>query len=258
MRNIWSQVSWLRTLLAGAVALLVGGALLFCGEVWDDKWYAQLLHDLGGVLIAAIALILIFEFWQKDALFREFFQHARSAEQLRAARISGFSSTFQDNVSWEDLFRRSTRLDLMIAYGATWRHTHRQRISGFLAKEGVKLGVMLPDPDSDAVLSELGRRFNMEGAQVRSKIEEAIAFFKEFRASFPQKVDIYLMTACPTHTFYRFDNEAILALYPHHRGRTGVPTFVVERGGEIYEFISAEWRGLAEDGVKTGMVKRLP
>ena len=116
---------------------------------------------------------------------------------------------------------------------------------------------MLPDPDNDAILNELGRRFHMEGAEVRSKIQEAIQFFKSFQVSFPQKVDIYLMATCPTHTFYRFDNEAILALYPHHRGRTGVPTFVVERGGELYEFIRAEWRGLSEEGVKAGIVKKL-
>ncbi|MBU0717454.1 MAG: hypothetical protein KJ749_04325 [Planctomycetes bacterium] len=214
--------------------------------------------SLGSVLIAAVALIVIFDFWQKDSLFRELFRHARSAEQLLAARISGFSSTFQDNVPWEELFSKSTRLDLMIAYGATWRNTHTQRIKSFLAKQGVRLGVMLPDPDNDAILNELGRRFSMGGAEVRSKIEEAIAFFTEFRVSFPQKVEIYLMGTCPTHTFYRFDNEAILALYPHHRGRTGVPTFVVERGGEIYEFIRAEWRGLADDGVKAGIVKKIP
>lgn len=257
MNNIWSQVSWLRTLLAAAAALLVGGVLLLCAAVWHGEWYAQLLHELGSVLIAAVVLVVIFDFWQKDALFQELFRNARSAEQLQAARITGFSSTFQDNVPWEDLFRRSTRLDLMIAYGATWRNTHSQRIKGFLTKQGAKLGVMLPDPDNDAVLGELGRRFNMEGAEVRSKIEEAIAFFKQFRASFPEKVDIYLMATCPTHTFYQFDNEAILALYPHHRGRTGVPTFVVERGGEIYEFIRAEWRGLSEEGVRDDIVRKL-
>ncbi len=258
MKNIWSQVSWLRTLLAAVAALLAGGILLFCADVWHGEWYAQLLHELGSVLIAAVALIVIFDFWQKDALFRELFKNARSAEQLHAARISGFSSTFQDNIPWEDLFRKSTRLDLMIAYGATWRHTHSQRIQSFLARQGARLAVMLPDPDNDAVRNELSRRFQLEGDDVRNKIQEAIQFFKSLRVSSPQKVDIYLMAICPTHTFYRFDNEAVLALYPHHRARTGVPTFVVERGGGIYEFIRAEWHGLAEDGVKAGIVKKLP
>lgn len=258
MRNIWSQISWLRTLLAGAAALIVGGVLLLCAHAWHATWYAQILHELGSVLIATVALLAIFDFWQKDALFRELFRHARSAEQLRAARISGFSSAFQDNVPWEDLFAKTKCLELMVAYGATWRNTHSQRLNHFLSNEGTNLRVILPDPENSDVVKELARRFSKDTASIRSKVQEAIEFFKSLRESFPHKVGIYLMASCPTHTFYRFDNEAVLALYPHFQGRTGVPTFVVERGGELYEFVLAECHSLFREAAKTGIVKEVP
>lgn len=79
MKNIWWQVSWLRTLLAAAATLLAGVILLFCADVWHGYWCAQRLHELGSVLIAAVVLIVIFDFWQKDALFRELSESARYA-----------------------------------------------------------------------------------------------------------------------------------------------------------------------------------
>ncbi len=255
MKNLWSQISWLRTAVAGAIGLIVGSALIFVAIRLPGTWYGTLLLNLGSTVIASVALVLIFDYWQKDALFREFFRFAKSAEQLQAARISGFSSTFQDQIPWEELFAKSTHLDILFAYGSSWRGTHGHRIDAMLAKGHATLGVILPDPDNDGVVSDLAARFKVDAAAMRVKIKDALDFFRAKRAAFPDKVSMFVTTKTLTHTFYRFNNEAVLSMYRYRENRGGVPTFVADRGGELYEFVRAEWYGLTEEGVASGAVR---
>ncbi len=258
MKELWLQISWLRTAVVALLGLLAGGLLIIISLQLPDRWYGTLLNHLGTILIASIALVLIFDYWQKDALFRELFRHARSATELQAARIAGFSSSFQDQIPWEDLFGKSTHLDILFAYGATWRNTHSHRIDALLARDRARLGVVLPDPEDADTVRELSTRFRLSADDVRAKIEEAIMFFTAKRTKHPGKVRIYLLGRAPTHTIYRFNNEAVLALYTHRRERTGVPTFLVERGGDLYEFLRSEWYSLTEEGVRHGDVRELP
>jgi len=41
-------------------------------------------------------------------------------------------------------------------------------------------------------------------------------------------------------SFYRFDNLVVLALYRHHKVRGGIPVFIAEKGGTIYDFVQEE------------------
>src|SRR5205807_1387586 len=141
--DLWSQVSWLRTAVAAALGVIVGAGLILVSHAFEGRWYGTLLRDLGSITIASVALVLIFDYWQKDALFRELFKHAKTASQLQAARITGFSSRFEDQVPWEDLFAKSTHLEIMFAYGTTWRNTHSYRITSLLEKDKARLGVIL-------------------------------------------------------------------------------------------------------------------
>jgi hypothetical protein len=250
MKNIWSQISWLRTAVAAVLGLLAGSLLIFIAIQLPNTWYGTLILNLGSVVIASVALVLIFDYWQKDALFREFFRYAKSAEQIKAARISGFSSTFQDQIPWEDLFAKSTYLDVVFAYGSTWRGAHGHRIDAMLAKDRAHLGIILPDPDNDAVVHDLAARFKID-----TKILESLAFFRAKRTAFPGKVSMFVTTKPLTHTFYRFNNEAVLAMYRYKENRGGVPTFLADRGGELYEFVRSEWYSLTEEGVTSGSVR---
>src|SRR6185436_2828221 len=104
---------------------------------------------------------LIFEFWQLRNLLNDLFQLSRISEQLQRAKVSGFSVSFHDNIPWEDLFRESHHLDMMVAYASTWRNAHRSKIEEFLRREDAELTVVLPDPQVPSTMTELGMRFGM-------------------------------------------------------------------------------------------------
>jgi hypothetical protein len=254
MRN---ERSRLRTGIAALVALLAGSGLLFLSQVWRNAWYGRLLNDLGSIIIASIALVLIFDFWQKEAFFNELFASARSAAELKASGIVGFSSSFQDNVDWEEFFGRSTHLDIVFAYGSTWRNTHLHRLERLLARDKAKVNVALPDPECSVLIQELAFRFGTSADDLRSKILDAVSFFSRLAEKFPGKVKIFQVARSYSYSFYRFNNDAVVAFYTFRPERTAIPTLLATRGGGLYEFVRSEWYSLLEEGIKAGYTREL-
>src|SRR6266480_2087640 len=122
----------LRTWIAALLAIVFGGILLFISQQFEGHWYGRLINDCGSIIIASVALVLVFDYWQKEAFFTELFKTARNAEQVQMSGISGFSESFHDDVPWEEFFHRSTTLDIFFCYGSTWRNTHGHRLEPFL------------------------------------------------------------------------------------------------------------------------------
>lgn len=254
MRN---ERSRLRTWFAAVVAILIGIVFLYISHLFPGKWYERVLNDLGSIVIVSVALVLVFDAWQKEAFFAELFKTARASAQLSRSGLSGFSASFHDDIEWDDLFRRSTHLDIFFVYGATWRNTHTQRIEQLLARDRSRLRVVLPDTAETAVMAELALRFALTPSDLVSRIQESMAFFRRLSSRFPGKVEVYAIRRSMTHSFYRFNNDAVVALYNHIPERRPVATFVCERGGGLYEFIRSDFYGVIEGGVKAGYAQRL-
>jgi hypothetical protein len=83
----------------------------------------------------------------------------------------------------------------------------------------------------------------MPPEDVRAAIDGARRYF-EALASRPQSqatIQIWLLPIAPMLTFYRFDRRAVFTIYNHQRDRAPVPTFIVEQGGTLYDFIRSEF-----------------
>lgn len=243
------------TLVASLIGLVVGALFLLFGAHVEKDWLSILLLNVGAFVIASVAMAVIFEFWQLRSLLDDLFTAARVSEQLQRAQLSGFSVAFHDNVPWEELFNESNRLNLMVAYAATWRNTHQARLRSFLEHQDARLDVVLPDPNVQLTLDELAQRFGIAPDEVRTRIEEAFEFFKELDQAATGTVRVYYCTRTPHFTFYRFNNRVVFATYRHRPGRGPILTFVANRGGEFYDWIRDEWYGITREGSTTGMTR---
>lgn len=248
--------STLRMAIVALGFLLLGVLALVVGSNVETRWLSVLALNTGAFIIASVVMALIFEFWQLRGLLEDLFRQTGVAEQIHRSQITGFSVSFHDNVPWEELFRESNRLDLMVSWASTWRNTHHIRLQNFLARDDAELDVVLPDPEVRSTLEELGTRFGMDPEEVKRKITGATEFFQQLGAGAHGIVRIYYLARAPHFTFYRFNNRAVFASYRHRPGRGTVLTLVANRGGEFYEWIRDEWYGITRDGLASGMIRQ--
>ena len=231
------RFSW-KTIIALLVGLLIGVLLLVFGK--RDSF----LHDVGAILSTSVTMSLIFQLWLLKDLLKDLFNYVRSADHWTRSGVSGFYLDFHDEkLPWADLFANSDRLSLMVAYARTWRNTHQTQLRDFVSTPGRSIEVILPDPCSDDSMTEYGRRFNATPDEMRSRVSEAIEFFKELGKSANEKstVAIFLFNRTFQLSFYRFSQGAIVASYSHRRERGGIITLLADRGGDLYEWTGDEW-----------------
>ena len=240
--------SWQLAAGLSGLFVLAGLVLLFVSERLSAPW-STLVAQLGSFLVAAVAVALIFEFWQLRTLLEDLFDKIPSADEWRRSGIRRFSATFNDSVPWAELFYKSDRLNLVVAYAMTWRNTNQEQLERFVRRQGTVLEVVLPDPERQESMEEFGRRFDLPPEEVADRIREAVQFFQELAENAHNEsiVRLYLWPRTLQFSFYRFNTRAVFASYRHPHGRGGVITLLAERDGELYSWISKEWDGMTAD-----------
>lgn len=130
---------------------------------------------------------------------------------------------FYGSIDWTALFARSSEIDIFVTYAYTWRRTNEDALKAFFARPGGRLRVILPDPHARSAAEQIATRAGQEVATLLDRVREAIKYFVEAGAQ------VRLLNAAQTHTYYRFGDQVVVALYPHSRGQVGgVPTLVTD------------------------------
>ena len=235
------RFAW-KTIVALLVGL-VGGILLLVFASRETLW-----HDIGAILTTSVTMSLIFQLWLLKDLLQDLFNYVRSADHWSRSGLSGFYLNFHD-VPWSDLFEKSDRLSLMVAYARTWRNAHHAELSDFVSIPDRSIEVILPDPSSNVSMVEYGRRFNISSDQMTELVNEAIDFFITLGKNAHQrsKVTIYLFQRTFQFSFYRFSQGAVIASYSHRRDRGGIITVLADRGGDLYRWAGDEWNQITSD-----------
>jgi hypothetical protein len=245
----------LRTLLVAIVTAAIGMTLILLSQSVGPQGYvksAVVLKEIGGALFISVAVALLWDLVGKRAFADEVLAKANMSRDLADAGIQMVLPSFQDErLKWDELFRNACRLDMFVAYASTWRNTQLQRIDKFLSDPDAKLRVLLPDPADEDILKGLAKRFSLTPDRVHDELVEALEFFKHRREKAKGTVDIFVTTALPVFTFYRFNNRAVFALYNNRTGRLPVPAMLCEEGGFLFSYLTAEFEGLIGDTDRT-------
>lgn len=262
--KLYKERTSLRTFLAAALVLLLGIALLGISNGWD--WLKinhavinAVVRDIGALMVASVAVALIWELSSKRAFVDELMSKGRSSvqdlisqtiltQELKGAGLSAFTTDFSYGIDWLGLFRNARRLDLFFSYARSWMNNNAAQLQDLARRDGSRIRVILPDPDDAQIMAELARRFERPVEEIQGNINATKGdllriFVEPFEgANAPRRPDfsLFYTRTAPQFTFYRFDNRCILVLYKHRLGRGGVPIFTAEQGGTIYEFIVQE------------------
>ena len=226
-------------------------------NISSQRW-SSFFANIGGVAIASVALTVMADVILKPKLIDELFYHSEVSQQLKGTRLLGISNSFfAETIPWKELFERSHKVHIMFTYGRAWREKNGEYLHDFLAKPDSRLWVLLPDQDNHDTMNVLQCQREEDGGDVRARIGSATKYFEALSNKFPGKVEIYFMCRVQSLAIYMFDQELVFTLQSNRPGRRSVPTFRVERGGELYEFFQEEINGIIEAEATKTYVRKM-
>jgi hypothetical protein len=240
--------SWLRTLLPALGLMALGFGLMIWTRSFEESWKAWsilqvILHETGALLVATMALSLIWEFLAKRAFTDEILARVNMARSLEDAGLVKAEQDYHETqADWDYLFQHTHHADIFFAGGHTWRTVHGERVVAFAARGGTRVRAILPDPDHQETVAELARRFGRAADHVLLSIREAVDFFSGLVKGRNSTVEVRFIQKAPLISFYVFDEFAVVVLYNHVR-KGPVPAFVFKKG-PLYEFFQSQFDDL--------------
>jgi hypothetical protein len=171
---------------------------------------------------------------------------ALDSPMLDRTGLEGAFSTYDGTgIDWPDFFADATSLTTLFAYAHWFWIVCRQHLETFVAKEGARLRVILPDPNDETVVAAL-EHHHAAGSDVRKKIEAAIDGYQGLAQKHPGVVEIRLIPRLPSLAFFLFDDRVIYTLNSNRPGKQQVLALVARRHGSVYDYFAEEAEGIIE------------
>lgn len=160
---------------------------------------------------------------------------------LDGAGLLRIGTTYLNEFDWARLFADVTELDIVVAYGQTWRNVHARELAQVAARPGSRIRVVLTDPDDAIAVAALADRFATTPAELCTRIDATRQSYTDLRRPDGATIEVYYSRGDRVFSFYRFDDVAVVGLYSHARHRSApVPVFVCARPGGLYDFVQEE------------------
>jgi hypothetical protein len=113
------------------------------------------LRDISTVLIASVALSIIWELRQKRDFVQEVLSVQDLVKEIDETGLIGISSKWHGEVDWRRLLRTANELDIFHIYGKTWFSTNHEALSEFISRSNGGMNVVLPDPENNLAMDYL-------------------------------------------------------------------------------------------------------
>ncbi|MDN5757177.1 MAG: hypothetical protein L0H59_01400 [Tomitella sp.] len=163
------------------------------------------------------------------------------ARDVDGAGLLRIGATYLNELEWRTLFADVTELDIVVAYGQTWRNLHARELAHLATHPACRMRVVLTDPEDELAVAVLADRFAITPDELRARIIATRQSYEELRRPDGARIELYYRPGDRVFSFYRFDDVAVVGLYSHTRVRgAAVPVFVCAKPGELYEFIQDE------------------
>lgn len=235
-----------RAVIHGLVALLVAiGLFVWSSAMQANTMPQSVLSQVAGVVLAAGILSVGWQLLGRRRFADELMATAHLSADVVNSGIARVTDLYLQEVEWDELFDGVTNLDIMVAYGRTWRHTHEKQLTDVARRPDSTVRVFLPDPEDEQTMSVLAKRFSVAAQDLKQTVEEAIQEFSGLAVAGGGAVEVYVRAGDAVFSCYRFDQRAVLTLYSHAQRRTSVPTFSLKEG-TLFAFLRRELDAVLE------------
>ena len=86
-----------------------------------------------------------------------------------------------------------------------------------------------------------------DGPFIPGHVADAYNYFGNLCSSYPKQVEVFLFQRYPTYSFYQFDDQIIVALYPTTTLRIGVPTLRLNVHSRVGNFFRRDYAVLSRN-----------
>jgi hypothetical protein len=246
-------LSFLRSVIGACVLCACGVALYYLSETigisTNTVWHS-VIQQVASVFLATGILSIAWEFFAKRDFADEILEKAGISRELESSKLVQLTDEYLVAVNWNELFSATRSLDIFFAYGASWRISRRAELESFLAKDGSRLRVILPDPIAKKTIKELAGRFGYTPVKLKRYIKESTEFFLGLTPGRGSQVEVHYTKITPLASMYRFADFGVMTFYNHGKGRGSVPTFVFKRGGLLFSYLDKNFHSLVDDSAR--------
>jgi len=156
-------------------------------------------------------------------------------------------SLFQKfNDEFQNLISKSNKIALFFIHSRSWRENNHNSIIDFLKKDDSELIVFLPNFLNEDLMKTISENFS-DGDVIKSLVVDAFKFFYELQNEYTNKVDLRYYDYYPTYSFYKFDTDAILAMYPTTPKKKNVPSFKIVSNTKFWNFFEDDFDRLEKE-----------
>ena len=150
---------------------------------------------------------------------------------------------------YDDRIEKANELDLLGFGLSAFRQDYGQRFRD-LAKTK-KIRILLLDthyPNDEAAYA---RQRDIEEGNLNGRIvgdiEEFISFSRPITKEYPENFNVRVMRALPSINYFRLDDEILWGPYLINMQSRNMPTFLVGKGGYLYETLKEHFNTLWSD-----------
>jgi len=235
----------------GVILVVLGVGLLYLSHELEGHKGPNpgdtTLREVGALLVVTGVLSVFWELRGRRALTNEVLAAAELSSDITTAGLKRIATHYLD-VEWDGLLNEANHVDLFFAYARTWRNTHAAGLRRLVAREGIRLRVILPDRDNPALMAQLAAKFSYTTPELQGHIDDAESDFANLsRQAAPQAtVELRRTAEFPVFSYYRLDRRCFGVLYSQASGRVEVPTFECEQGGTLAAFFRGQFDALWE------------
>lgn len=160
---------------------------------------------------------------------------------------SDFFNRFTEE--FEKMIVDSNKISVFFIHSRQWRENNQTAIKTFLKRENTQLIVFLPNFLNEALINKIVNNFS-DGNVILTLIKDAYRFFINLKNDLKANVEIRCFDFYPTYSFYCFDEEAIIAMYPTTDKKKNVPAFKILKDSKFWDFVEDDIVELTKNSKK--------
>lgn len=126
---------------------------------------------------------------------------------------------------------------LYFIHSRRWREMHLDSLDRALSGDCRSIDVYLPNVANALLRDSIAAHFD-DGPFVAGLVLEGYDYWRRLEVRYPGKIRVRLFELHPTYSFYRFDSDVVVALYPNSARKKDVPTFVIDTSSPYWSFIA--------------------
>ena len=219
---------------------------------------------LSSTVATVILANVLWEVIAKENFAKSLLNQVKISENIAKSGIDTVYMDFRD-IDWRTEFENTKGFTAAFVYAYSWRSNNDAVIRAFAAKSSrrKKMKIIVPDPENNAIMSDLDRRFNFEKGETRKRVEDCIEYYYKLGAA------VYIFEGTLQSSYYLMDHVGIMSFFTHSKEKGAVPAIKASQKGNMYKYISGDLQAMQRrsyrvtsisivitDGVRTATIRR--